>query len=71
MYEALIITLPMAIGGSFISYLLYKVVHLNDKAEITIKEKPKKVLFKSRRIPLRITCDEKTTAILRAKAKAH
>lgn len=67
MYEALLITLPMALGGSLISFLLYKVVHLHDKVEI--KSKPKKTLYKSKRIPLKIVCDEKTVAILRAKAR--
>ena len=71
MYEALLITLPMALGGSLISFLLYKVVHLHDKVETEVKAKPKKTLYKSKRIPLKIVCDEKMTAILRAKARAQ
>lgn len=69
MYEALLITLPMALGGSLISFLLYKVVHLHDKVETEVKAK--KTLYKSKRIPLKIVCDEKMTAILRAKARAQ
>ena len=69
MYEALMITLPMALGGSFLSFILYKVVHMHDNVEVKVK--PKKTLYKSRRIPLKIICDEKTTAVLRAKARAQ
>ena len=68
MYEALMITLPMALGGSFLSFILYKVVHMHDNVEVKVK--PKKVLYKSKRIPLRIMCDEQTVAILRAKVHA-
>lgn len=69
MYEALMITLPMALGGSFLSFILYKVVHMHDNVEVKVK--PKKTLYKSKRIPLRIMCDEQTVTVLRAKVHAR
>lgn len=69
MYEALSLTGLMVIIGISTSFLLYKLVHRNDEKEIVVK--PKKVLYKSRRIPLRIMCDEHTVAVLRAKVQAR
>ena len=69
MYEALMITLPMALGGSFLSFILYKVVHMHDNVEVKVK--PKKTLYKSKRVPLRIMCDEQTVTVLRAKVHAR
>lgn len=64
MTEALIVTLPIALGGSFISYILYKVVHKYDKLE---SRKTKRKLYKSRGKQLKIFCSKETAAILKAK----